>query len=58
MRSPIGYVLLTFPLVSETFVENEIRMLREFEVDVVLTSMEHPKPGAEAPTVLAADRVR
>jgi colanic acid/amylovoran biosynthesis glycosyltransferase len=56
-RPPIGYVVLTFPLVSETFVENEIRVAGELGVDVVLTSMQRPEPGAAATTVLPSDRV-
>jgi glycosyltransferase involved in cell wall biosynthesis len=55
MSAPIGYVVQTFPLVSETFVENEVRAVCELGRDVVLASLQHPMPGREAPTVLSDD---
>lgn len=53
MSAPIGYVLQTFPLVSETFVENEVRAVVDQGRTVVLASLQLPIEGREAPTVLA-----
>jgi glycosyltransferase involved in cell wall biosynthesis len=57
LRPPIGYVVQTFPLVSETFVENEVRTVREQGIDVVLASLQRPMEGREAPTVLPPERL-
>ena len=48
----IGYILNWFPQLSETFVENEIRTVRELGHRVVVCSLYRPGPDVVGPTSL------
>lgn len=57
MNPRVGYVLLGFPLISETFIENEIRALQEAGHEIVVASIHRPLPDRVALTELPADRL-
>jgi glycosyltransferase involved in cell wall biosynthesis len=50
MHLRVGYVVKAFPQLSESFIENEIRVLRARGVDVDVASLSEPPPGSEGPT--------
>ena len=57
MSARVGYVLLGFPLISETFIENEIRTLQEAGCEVIVASIHRPLPDRVAVTALPAARL-
>lgn len=52
MRLRVGYVVKAFPQLSESFIENEVRVLRERGVAVDVASLMEPPPGTDGPTSL------
>lgn len=52
MRLRVGYVVKAFPQLSESFIENEVRVLRERGVAVDVASLTEPPPGRGGPTSL------
>ncbi len=57
LKQPIGYVLERFPQLSETFIENELRVLQEMGVDVHVVSLRRPGASELGPTALDPDRL-
>jgi glycosyltransferase involved in cell wall biosynthesis len=57
VQRPVGYVLTNFPQLSETFIENEIRALRELGDDVVAFSLYEPNEDVRGPSRLDASRL-
>lgn len=53
----VGYVLTTFPQLSETFVEGELRVLAELGTDLRVVSLRRPGPAVVGPTELSAERL-
>lgn len=53
----VGYVLTTFPQLSETFVEGELRVLRELGVDLRVASLHRPDVAVVGPTELPPDHL-
>lgn len=53
----VAYFLQAFPQLSETFVENEIRAVRQFGVEVVVLSVYRPPGDLQGPTDVPVDRI-
>jgi colanic acid/amylovoran biosynthesis glycosyltransferase len=56
-RRTVGYVLYAYPQLSETFIDNELRVLAEHGVPVVAWSLLRPPPHLVGPASLGADRL-
>lgn len=53
----VGYVVKAFPQLSESFVENELRVLAARGVHVEVASLLAPRPDLRGPTELADERL-
>ena len=51
----IGYVLTTFPQLSESFIEGELRVLGELGVERAVVSLRRPAPELAGPTELSPE---